>query len=770
MDEYRPPYLAAAVAGLGVLLLYVVTLSPSTAMWDASEYIATAYILGIPHPPGNPLFVVLGRAWILLLEPLGLPVAVRVNLLAASTSALAAGFYFLVAHRVLWGYLGLAGAGPKRGEKSVGFPEGPGGPDGARKEGENLPAGGVLLAGSGLAVLLSATAFTVWNQSTVNEKVYTVSVAIQAAVVWLVLRWRDRKREPGSLRFLLAAVYLVALGSTNHLMSVLPLPAAALFVLLAGPEVLLKKTLWVRGAALAVVGLSMNFFLPIRAAQRPVINEGDPTCASAWESVVAVYTGGRAGCEALAQVLTRAQYQKPPVHDRQAPFGHQLLNYFQYFDWQWARGMDPSPLPGGPRTPVTLFFLIVGVWGLRVAWRGDREAFWLLSSLTAILTVGLVYYLNFKYGYSLAPHISDRELHEVRERDYFFIAGFGLWGVLAGLGLAALWQSIARVLSHARRHWIAAPVLAVALIPLVSNWEWASRRGDYATRDWAYNLLMSVEPYGILFTNGDNDTFPLWYLQEVEGIRQDVTVIVGQYLYTSWFPKQLQELTSPGRQRPFLPEQGGGIYQVPVVAPSGAILSAPPEILDRVVGAVTGSDLVIPLGEVELRYPAGTYLDRGDQMTLAIIRDSFRERPIYFATPSSVLGSLGLERWAVRHGLVAKLVPRDLEGPGDSGLVKLPDGLGGEWFDVPRTLALMEGVYSYRGFTDREVWTDRASLNIPWYFYATALQLAGAVSRWEGGDEETVRRWQEKAASFLVTAQGGRRAAELVAKGREGGG
>ena len=56
--------------------------------------------------------------------------------------------------------------------------------------------------------------------------------------------------------------------------------------------------------------------------------------------------------------------------------------------------------------------------------------------------------------------------------------------------------------------------------PALLNWSWASRRNDYAARDWAYNLLISVEPYGVLFTNGDNDTFPLWYVQEVEGIRQ----------------------------------------------------------------------------------------------------------------------------------------------------------------------------------------------------------------------------------------------------------
>ncbi len=87
MTDYKPPFRAALAAGFGVFALYVLTLSPSTAMWDTSEYIATAHILGIPHPPGNPFFVVLGKAWSLLLAPLGLSVAVRLNLLAAATSS-----------------------------------------------------------------------------------------------------------------------------------------------------------------------------------------------------------------------------------------------------------------------------------------------------------------------------------------------------------------------------------------------------------------------------------------------------------------------------------------------------------------------------------------------------------------------------------------------------------------------------------------------------------------------------------------------------------
>jgi len=744
MTDYRPPYWSAVAAGAAVLALYILTLSPSTAMWDTSEYIATAHILGIPHPPGNPLFVVLGKAWSLLLAPLGLSVAVRINLLAASTSAAAAAFYYLVAHRVLWGLFPGSREGPSETGDGMSDPE----------PGSGM--GWFHHAGAGTAVLLSATAFTVWNQSTVNEKVYTISVLIIAAVVWLALRWRDLKGEPRGMRYLLWAIFLLSLGSTNHLMSVLPAPALALFVLLAGPSVLLDRRLWTRGISLVLLGISFNFFLPVRAAQNPVINEGDPTCESVVDAAVAVYTNGKAGCYNLSQVLTRFQYQKPPITDRQADFSFQLLNYFQYFDWQWARGLDSSELPGGRRLPLTLLFLLLGLWGLWHSFHRDRHAFFLLGGLALTVTVGLVFYLNFKYGYSLAPHVSDRNLHEVRERDYFFIASFGLWGLLAGLGLAAVWRQLARGISKARPYLLTSPVLAVAFIPLVSNWTWASRAGDWATRDWAYNLLMSVEPYGVIFTNGDNDTFPLWYVQEVEGIRQDVTVVVGQYLYTTWYPRQLQELTSPGWQRPFRPEHGEGIYDPPPSPPTGPIISLSPEEMDAIVGGTSSRELNLPLGEVAVQYPAGTYLDRGDQLTLAMIIASIGERPIYFATPSGILGQLGLEPWSVRHGLAAKLIPRDLEGPQPSDLVQTSPSVGGDWFDVRRTVALMEGVYSYRGFTDRTVWADRSTLNIPWYFYATAFQVSDALSRWEGGTEEQILRFREMADAFAVTAQGGR--------------
>src|SRR6266705_2976486 len=153
----RPPYLLASLVALGALVLYAVTLAPTTQFWDASEYITAAHALGIPHPPGNPLFILLAHAWGLL--PLGADYARRINLFAAATSAAAAGVWFLIGER--WLRPIVAPARRRR-----------------------------LVAAAGAVV--GATAFTVWNQSVVNEKVYTLSVLTIALVLWLVMRWADQ--------------------------------------------------------------------------------------------------------------------------------------------------------------------------------------------------------------------------------------------------------------------------------------------------------------------------------------------------------------------------------------------------------------------------------------------------------------------------------------------------------------------------------------------------------------------------------------------------
>src|SRR4029079_8382536 len=131
-----------------------------------------------------------------------------------------------------------------------------------------------------------------------------------------------------------------------------------------------------------------------------------------------------------------------------------------------------------------------------------------------------------------------------------------------------------------RRSWLmAAPILLIALVPLFSNWKSASRAGHYFTQQWARDYLNSLEPYAIVITNGDNDTFPLWYAQEVEGVRRDVTVAVTSLLHTDWYPRALL-------RRPIVPydaSKGPPAYRGrawPV--PTTPIFSATPSQLDSV--------------------------------------------------------------------------------------------------------------------------------------------------------------------------------------------
>src|SRR5881409_4058548 len=288
----RPPYLLAGLVGLGALVLYVLTLAPTTQYWDASEYITAAHALGIPHPPGNPLFVILAHAWGLL--PLGADYARRINLFAAVTSAAASGVWFLIGERWLRPIVA---------------------PTWRRR----------LAAAAGAVV--GATAFTVWNQSVVNEKVYTLSVLTIALVLWLVIRWAEQPADARRDRYLVLIVYLLALTATNHLMGVLAAPAVLAYVLATDPRALTRPRFLIAAALVVTVGTSVNLFIPIRAHLDPYLNQGE---ATTWP--------------ALKAVLAREQFGKPSVFDNPmyppgadnpghtlVLYGQQLLNYVQYF-------------------------------------------------------------------------------------------------------------------------------------------------------------------------------------------------------------------------------------------------------------------------------------------------------------------------------------------------------------------------------------------------------------------------------------------------------
>jgi hypothetical protein len=738
-DDLQPPYVGAAIAGVLVFALYAITLAPTTAFWDTSEYIATAEIMGIPHPPGNPLFVVLAKAWSLVLAPLGLSVAVRVNLFSALMSASAHALWFLVVHHVL------------RHFSSDRF---------------------FRLAGASAAVLVSATAFTVWSQSNVNEKVYTVSLLTIALLSWLTFRWQENLGKGKDDNLLVLMAFILALSVGNHLMAFLAAPAIGLFILYVRPQTLLNWKLYVAGLGAAIVGLTIHLMLPIRAGLGPLINEAAPTCPDGHlSSLVAVISYGQAGCEALADALNRTQYNKPPLIPRQAPLDAQVVNYLQYFDWQWARSLDGvQTVFARMRLPFTMLFTGLGVWGAIEHMRRDRSSFIYFVTLFGTLSAALIFYLNFKYGYGLQAPVADRSLHEVRDRDYFFIVSFSVWGLWAGMGIATLWREAVREakqkLNGMSPKLMMSPILGLAFIPLILNWSWATRTYDYSARDWAYNLLMSVEPYGILFTNGDNDTFPLWYLQEAEGIRQDVTVIVTSYLNTDWYALQLKQLTRPCAegedpfedpslilcQRPYTWENTQAAYvtpgedpgdRVPIVvdeirAPTRSIFALDDaQIREAAMQGFVAVDegLSIPIGNVQARVQAGQYLAPWQRFALALMIESIDERPIYFASSGNAAVGLGLYPYLVRHGVAFKVndgLP--LHEP-ENGLTRLESSpyqaATGQWIDTDRTGLLADEVFIHRGGIPEQWshWPDISTIGIPNYYAWTYLSLLQAADQ-----------------------------------------
>lgn len=708
--ENSPPYRIAAALGLAVFVLYVLTLSPSTAMWDTSEYIAAAKTLGIPHPPGNPVFVLVAHAFAAL--PIPVSYAARVNLLAATTSAMAAMFWFLIAYRSLQGW--------------------------------NLTRT-PRLAIAITSAWVGATAFTVWNQSVVNEKVYTLAVLGLAASAWTALRWHDA--PPQSRRadgFLLLIAYLCGLGYANHPAGFLVAPAFGIFLLLRRPATMLRWRLLLGAFAVMCIGLTPFAFEPIRAAHFPGINEGTPT---------ACLNGPEIGCTfsqetwtKLSSIISREQYGGHAVAVRQAPFTAQVGMWWLYFKWQWMRdAWNETP---GAQLALALMFLGLGLVGGTMHYKRDKSSFAFVAPLIFTLTPALIFYLNFKYGHSQAPDLTDVN-REVRDRDYFFLWSFSTWGIWVGLGLGALWQWTAASLDKTginkigARGWkMASPILLLALIPLATNWRDASRKGETFTADWARDLLQSVEPYGVLITAGDNDSFPVWYAQQVEGVRRDVTIALIPYLNMDWYGHELI------RNRVSQYDSTGIMAYLPIAGerPTGPVISLsraeadslPPyfELTQPAAFEHAGIKAQVPVG----------YVTRDQLMVLQFIKDVFPGRPIHFSL-GPYAKNLGLGDYTVITGLTSKL----LNAPAASNpdYVPFPGGM----IDVKRSEELWNTYGAPTALLKQGRWIDDASVSIP----AAYVQLAQFLAYGYAAQNDTL-----KADSLINEARKIAKAARLT--------
>jgi len=733
-----PPYLLAGLFFLVVLAGYFYSLAPGVTFWDAGEFIATSHILGIPHPPGTPLFVLLGRVWDMFLP--GLTTAQKTCLMSATFSAGSAAFIFLVLHEVLR----------------------------SATEGMDESAARIFRVGGAMAgAFIGAFTFTNWQNSNETE-VYQVAMFSIGLIGWLCWLWRRDRGGVRGAHELLLLIYVLGAALGNHLMALLVGPAVIAFmfyvlrtdpakdpeeravqwaqwavagslwvtmvgvgvasrgIIIIGLVLYAASAVWafrarahlfaIASLLVAAAGVSTYAYLYIRAGLHPFISEADP---STFDNLWAVI--GREQYPPRSPLDNPIYPSGPDNPGRTLQiFGLQLLNYIQYFDWQFAAALQKSrSLLAPARLPFTLLFTALGAWGFVEHRRWDRATWWFVATLFATTSIGLIVYLNFKPGFSIGfDYFPSRDMHEVRERDYFYTVSFVAFGWWCGLGLASLYRALRERLSSGPAV-AASPILAVAVLPFFLNFGAADRHhGPSASlpRDFAYDMLIGVEPYGILFTNGDNDTFPLWYLQEVEGVRKDVMIVNLSLVNTDWYIRQLRDNES----RPYEPDSNAvrlfGREAGPPPSCTATQLDSLNAWADRAhrkrpdlsrgrpmclhtlnddqIAALQPQllpgDFHFVAGNIVHDYPAGTPMYVKDIMVLRLIQENLGKRPIFFALTAGTGNRMGLDHYITQQGIIFKLHPDTVvKGPGQV------DGLFNAVMDVERTRVLAWDVFRY---------------------------------------------------------------------------
>ncbi|MFL5550507.1 MAG: DUF2723 domain-containing protein [Gemmatimonadaceae bacterium] len=470
-----------------LLFVYMLTLAPGVTLWDSGEFLAAIRSLGIPHPPGTPFYVLLGKVWGLAFGSV-FGFARAINLLSAVCTAFGCGILTNLFAKWTDDAFAAVAAG--------------------------LTAG-----------LMS----TVWLSATETE-VYAVALFLGCVILWAA----DRAGQNSDARWALLAAYLAGLSWSLHLIALLVVPSAILLVFstsdgyfavpvgrryVDGRREAHSFAKLLRSSILVVlVGMTCILFMLIRAKHDPAINQGNPSTFGSF-----------------IDVLLRRQYDVPALWPRQAPFYLQLGNVIEYADWQFAKGLASEAPPSWWRTPISVLYALVGVYGFFAHRSADRRSWRAISLLFVVAFLGVVAYLNLKAGPSFGAGILPPDApHEPRERDYFFFWAFICWGVWAGFGAIRL-----------SRHLVA-PFGLLAMVmpfaPALLNWTAVDRRTDAVearSRVDESEMLARVPPSGVLLAAGDNDTYPLWYLQQVEGARKDVTIVTVPLLGARWYREEL---------------------------------------------------------------------------------------------------------------------------------------------------------------------------------------------------------------------------------------
>jgi hypothetical protein len=671
--------------GVSVFLLtlgtYIKTMAPAVSFWDCGEFIATSYILGVPHPPGSPLYVLLGRLFSMV--PLS-DVAVRITFMSALSSALAVWCVYLSTLALGRRALGGHSLKPFGDHRDIG-----------------------LIAGAVVAALSLAFSYTQWFNATEAE-VYGYSIFFTCFGLWLILYWEGTGHGSQNDRWLLFIAYLFGLGGGLHLLCLLTIPALAIlawfadqqlrrlmlqlaaFAVLAGLAMALlgsglaPKLLIVAGlggliyylydrdrrACYLLLGVVLLFALGdstytalyIRSGLNPAIDENDP---ETWKAFLSFINREQYGSESmLLSMLT-------PRAERAYQFWDQQMKYFfQQFPFPlFERAVMFRKATGNTPHEVAVSLLPYALGLIGLLWQAKRDwrRFAAVLSIFVIMGFGLSFYLNM-------PDPQPRERHYVFGGMYL---AFALW---IGLGWTAIIEALRQHLVRVHALVLVGVALFGLLLPagiFAKLYHIEDRSGDYIAHDYAHNLLQSCDPNSILFTNGDNDTFPLWYLQEVEEVRTDVRVVNLSLLNTNWYIKQLRD------REPKIDIRYDDQFIDSVLTDTQEV-----DIYRRYWGEP--KTLSVNGLEWEMRdYSGYNVLRVQDVMVLKTIEWNEWEKPIHFALTVPTSNRIGIDNYLTLTGMTLTL-----------------NKLQGQSIDQERTEDLLFNIFKLRSILDPNVYKD----------------------------------------------------------------
>jgi hypothetical protein len=704
-------YIGAALSFLISFIVFFKTMAPTVSFWDCGEFIASSYILGVPHPPGYPLFILVGK-FFMMLGIMSTP-SLNTNIVSVISGAFTVLLAYLIVVKI----------------SEVLF-----------KPQDIMSRIGIYI-GALTGSLLVGFGSTFWFNA-VETETFAIAMVMAFVITYMVIKWGEIRLAGGSDKLMVGISYMLFLGIGFHLAHFLVTPALMLYfafidrekmgdwrfwacwgalfsfavplhfivyfilpitmefqittwlilmavfigicvwgLLKGSPKAKSGWALYLAVASAAIVGFSTHLYIPVRAAESPTINENNPSKLRSFEDYMSRKQYGQ------ESMFTRMLKRRGTITNQFGNYPHMgFWGYFrdQYMNQSWGI--------------LRYFPFLFGLFGLYVTLRRSFRNGFLLASIFLISSLGLILYLNFSDG-TRGEHL------EVRDRDYFYTPAYTYFAIIMGIGFSIF---LARLLPWLKKKLPMAPSYAVwgavaflvLILPvdtLSYHYRSHDRTNDWMPPDYAYNILQSCEKDAIIFTNGDNDTFPLWYIQEVEGVRKDVRVVNLSLINTDWYIFQLKHQMN-----------------IPIELDDEQILWQPVDRRGQIVISRPIKKFYDPIRRVD-RYMApfqdattGQVIRLQDQMIEHIVMVNKWRYPIYFASsvPSSNRWTLG--DFMVRQGMVLRVMPNKVT----------------ETMDTSLTENLLYNVYRYRGVSDLNVYKDENNVGLTTSYPERFIELA----------------------------------------------